>query len=180
MGILVGVVWSSPFRITVFFDDFGSFIQNLSTLWSVDRLAHGYEKEIVGYQGKIITIIIIKSWWSAWWQWKVQVGYLEAESWQMSRPRGQDQKIRRLLEESSSYDHSQQHGHNHEKEKKSRLLLMLRLAQMQQTQPVSWYCNLFYDAFHSAIKIFTSPLLFWVKKNIGGAFGILYPMTQEQ
>ena len=118
MGILVEVVWSSPFRITVFFDDFGSFIQNLSTLWSVDRLAHGYEKEIVGYQGKIITIIIIKSWWSAWWQWKVQVGYLEAESWQMSRPRGQDQKIRRLLEESSSYDHSQHHGHNHEKEKK--------------------------------------------------------------
>ena len=97
----------------------------------------------------------------------------------MSRPRGQDQKIRRLLEESSSYDHSQQHGQNHKIEKKQKLLL-LGLAQMQQTQLVSWYCNLFYDAFHSAIKIFTSPLLFWVKKNVGGDFGILYPMTQEQ
>ena len=64
--------------------------------------------------------------------------------------------------------------------KKEKLLLLLRLAQMQQTQPVSWYCNLFYDAFHSAIKIFTSPLLFWVKKNMEGAFGISYPMTQEQ
>ena len=60
------------------------------------------------------------------------------------------------------------------RKKKSRLLL-LGLAQMQQTQPVSWYCNLFYDAFHSAIKIFTSPLLFWVKKNMGRALGFCTP-----
>ena len=59
--------------------------------------------------------------------------------------------------------------------KKEKLLLLLRLAQMQQTQPVSWYCNLFYDAFHSAIKIFTSPLLFWVKKNMGRALGFCTP-----
>ena len=143
-----------------------SMMTKESTVWIFifwDICDHGFEK----------------SWWSAWWQRKVQVGYLEAESWQMSRPRGQDQKIRRLLEESSSYDHSQQHGQNHKIEKKWKLLL-LGLAQMQQTQPVSWYCNLFYDAFHSAIKIFTSPLLFWVKKNRGRALGFCTPWHKSK